>query len=164
MSTDTRVRATCSADPDGPVDGDLAMLLASERATTAKLREELARLAAEWSRVAEERDQVRFERDRLAAELRSQGRRREPPPRTGSELRRWRVERGLTQRQAAHLLGVGHATIERAEARAGERPLGLRLRRAIGHMLQATYEKPSHDAGDSGPDPQRRSRHERQSK
>jgi DNA-binding transcriptional regulator YiaG len=48
---------------------------------------------------------------------------RAAPPKTGAELQAWRRVRSLTQREAAFLLGVGHATIERAEAQP-RAPLG----------------------------------------
>jgi hypothetical protein len=42
------------------------------------------------------------------------------PVLTGSDLKSWRKARGLTQQQGAELLGVGVATIKRAESRADE--------------------------------------------
>lgn len=40
----------------------------------------------------------------------------ELPPRSGPELRAWRRRHGYTQAEAAHRLGVGRATYQRAEA------------------------------------------------
>ena len=39
-----------------------------------------------------------------------------PPPRTGAELAAWRAARGLSQASAAAALGVGIATVKRAES------------------------------------------------
>lgn len=49
---------------------------------------------------------------------------------TGDELRAWRVERSLTQAEAAKRLGVNQATISRAEGKGAE-PIPQRLREAI---------------------------------
>lgn len=51
-------------------------------------------------------------------------------PRTGAELRAWRDARRLTQAAAAAALGVGVATVKRAEA-ADSEPLGPALMRAL---------------------------------
>lgn len=53
-----------------------------------------------------------------------------PPPLTGSDLARFRAASGLTQRQAATLLGVAHGTVAKAEL-AGDKALGEQLDRAL---------------------------------
>jgi hypothetical protein len=68
-----------------------------------------------------------------------------PPPRsahpaTGTALRAWRTARGWTQHQAAQRLGVGIATLQRAEY-AGVQPLGPALTAAL-----AAYKPPRPDA------------------
>jgi DNA-binding transcriptional regulator YiaG len=54
---------------------------------------------------------------------------------TGSDLREWREARGLTQAIAAQMLGVGVATVKRAEAKADE-PVGKALRGALSSAAQ----------------------------
>jgi hypothetical protein len=55
-------------------------------------------------------------------------------PRTGLELKRWREGRGWTQRDAAKKLGVGQATLSRAEG-AGTAALGeLMLEKVRAHL------------------------------
>ncbi|MCA9488762.1 MAG: hypothetical protein H6738_20300 [Alphaproteobacteria bacterium] len=51
-------------------------------------------------------------------------------PLTGGELARFRSERGLSQRQAAEILGVAHGTVAKAEL-APEKALGEQLDRAL---------------------------------
>jgi hypothetical protein len=58
-------------------------------------------------------------------------------PRTGVELRAWREARALTQRQAAKLLGVGQATVARAETE-GTKPLGDVVRRSLQGILDSS--------------------------
>lgn len=52
------------------------------------------------------------------------------PALTGAELSRFRAERGLSQRQAAELLGVAHGTVAKAEL-APDKALGEKLSRAL---------------------------------
>ena len=97
----------------------------------AALIEDRDRLAADHERVIAERDGLVVERDRLVAELRALRGAKGQLPRTSGELRRWRLDRGFTQRDAAKHLGVGHTTLGLAESRAPEAPLGRALRRAL---------------------------------
>jgi hypothetical protein len=59
-------------------------------------------------------------------------------PRTGVELRAWRVDHGWSQAEAAAKLGVGIATVKRAEL-AADQPLA----RALTAALAARKPKPS---------------------
>ena len=59
-----------------------------------------------------------------------------PVPLTGAELREWRDTKDLTQAEAAKLIGVGSATLKRAELQPKE-ALGRRLREAL-----ARYQNP----------------------
>jgi hypothetical protein len=93
--------------------------------------EERVRLVTEW-------DGMKAERDRHAAELRAVRGAPGERPRTGADLRTWREDRGFTQKEAAAHLGVGHATIKRAEVVADAAPLGSVLRRALERDAKAT--------------------------
>jgi hypothetical protein len=97
-------------------------------------------LVEERDRAAMERDQLRVARDRLIAELRALRGARGRVPRTSGELRAWRQDRVLTQIEAAERLGVGHATVERAEAKGDDAPLGRALRLALERDAEATKE------------------------
>ena len=52
-------------------------------------------------------------------------------PRDGSELKRWRESRGWSQRDLAGRLGVGQATISRAETAGGSKNLSARMLTAL---------------------------------
>ncbi len=52
-------------------------------------------------------------------------------PRTVGDLEVWRHERGLTQVEAAKVLGVGKSTVERTRNEDHDSPLGPALRRAF---------------------------------
>lgn len=67
------------------------------------------------------------------------------PPLTGSDLARFRAARGITQREAASLLGVSHGTVGKAERRPGE-PLGRMLQGALGRLAHTTAPAPCTDA------------------
>lgn len=60
-------------------------------------------------------------------------------PLTGDELRSWRAAAKLSQARAAAALGVGIATVKRAEAAAAE-PLGPALREALREALAHAHE------------------------
>jgi DNA-binding XRE family transcriptional regulator len=76
-------------------------------------------------------DRGRLERERLGVELLAVRRARGQVPRTVGDLREWREARGVTQAEAAKLLHVGRATIERAEAEDHDSPLRPALRQAF---------------------------------
>jgi hypothetical protein len=70
-------------------------------------------------------------------------------PRTGAELRAWREGGGLSQRDAARVLGVGVATVKRAESD-GAMPLPRSFRRvswARPRTLPGPIEKESSQGG-----------------
>jgi DNA-binding XRE family transcriptional regulator len=74
---------------------------------------------------------LRREQARLEGELLAIRRARGQVPRTVADLLMWRDTRGATQAEAAARLGVGRATIERAEQQEMDTPLGPALRRAF---------------------------------
>jgi DNA-binding transcriptional regulator YiaG len=113
-----------AAPADHPAE-QLARLLYEQR----ELIADRDRLAAENERLVAERAGLLRERDRLLAELRAH--RAAKVPRTSGELRTWRQERGLTQVEAALYLGVGRATVERAEGMPSEAALKPTLRKAL---------------------------------
>jgi DNA-binding XRE family transcriptional regulator len=82
-------------------------------------------------------DRERRERERLGVELLAMRRARGQVPRTVGDLREWREARGVTQAEAAKLLHVGRATIERAEAEDHDSPLRPALRQAFARDEQA---------------------------
>lgn len=96
--------------------------------------------AVEREHLAAELRLMTAERDRLAAELRALRGARGELPRTSGELRAWREERGLTQVEVAERLGVGSATVERAEQKPAEAPLGRAVRLALARDAAATRE------------------------
>jgi DNA-binding XRE family transcriptional regulator len=103
---------------------DQAQRLQEQEATIAELRKGVEQANATI-------DGMRRERERLEAELLALRRLRGDMPRTVGDLIAWRAARGVTQAAAAKLLGVGRATIERAEAQDFDSPLGPALRRAF---------------------------------
>jgi hypothetical protein len=68
---------------------------------------------------------------RLETELLGIRRGRGELPRTVGDLEVWRHERGLTQVEAAMVLGVGKSTVERTRNEDHDSPLGPALRRAF---------------------------------
>jgi hypothetical protein len=122
---------------------ELEAVVSEQTAALEELGEALERLHLERdqerSRLTSEQQRLTEERDRLAAELRANRRASGELPRTARDLRRWREERGLTQVEAAKMLGVGHATVERAEGTAAvELLLGRGLRTALERDAAAT--------------------------
>lgn len=122
---------------------ELELIVSQQATALAEMREAFKRLRVEHDQerhlLTSEQQRLTEERDRLAAELRAIRRARGELPRTGNDLRKWREERGLTQVEAAEMLGVGHATMERAEgAAAAEQLLGRALRMALERDAAAT--------------------------
>jgi hypothetical protein len=72
-------------------------------------------------------------RDRTVHQLPPVERAAQKEPLTGTELVAWRKREGLTQLEASKQLGVGIATIKRAEA-GGESPLGPALAKAFARL------------------------------
>lgn len=102
----------------------LRELAREQAAAIADLRANIEQLDAKVTALSRERD-------RLQAELLALRRLRGDVPRTVGDLIAWREARGATQAAAAKLLGVGRATVERAEAQDFDSPLGPALRRAF---------------------------------
>jgi DNA-binding XRE family transcriptional regulator len=64
-------------------------------------------------------------------------------PVTGAELKVWREKRGLSQREAAKRLKIGHAAISKAEARPSD-PLGYKLKEVfLGESLRKATKSDS---------------------
>src|SRR5262249_42589236 len=96
------------------------------QATIANLQRQLeaqTRLNTQLQQTVEHQRKGSEEHDRIVAELVALRRARGKLPRTVGDLRNWRAARGLTQAEAAELLHVGRATIERAEAQDAATPL-----------------------------------------
>jgi len=110
-------------------------IIAEQQEQIAGLEKRLADVTGERDKLAAELAQARRERGQAVGELTRVHLEKSAAPRTVAELRAWRESRHMTQRQAAEALGVGHATIDRAEAQAPEAPLGRALLRAF-----AAYE------------------------
>ena len=98
--------------------------LATQRVTIAGQKARVAELAHQL-------DQEHLVVERLEAELRARRLSRGEVPRNVGDLLGWREKRQLTQAEAADVLGVGRATIERAEAEDLDTPLGRALQRAL---------------------------------
>lgn len=121
--------------------GHLEPLLALVRGAQAKVVQLGAELAAQRQEIealraantALEADLAaeRRLRVRLAAALEGVVGEAAAVPSTVGELRVWRTAQGYTQREAAEALGVGHATIERAEKQPDRTALGRALRAAF---------------------------------
>ncbi len=105
--------------------------LAAARQEQERLAAEVGELRAANAQLAVELDAERRRRARLAAALEGGGGVAASVPSTVGELRAWRTAQGYTQRAAAEVLGVGHATIERAEKQPDETRLGRALRAAL---------------------------------
>lgn len=88
-------------------------------------------LETEIAKKDEALSSVTRERDRLQVELLALRRLRQEVPRTVGDLLAWRQARNLTQEAAAKLLGVGRATVERAEGQDFDTLLGPALRKAF---------------------------------
>jgi hypothetical protein len=115
-------------------DGELPIQLMPEPALRELALELSEGLAESEETVASLRQQVadlsRAKRG-LEAELLAIRRGRGDLPRTVGDLEVWRHERGFTQVEAARVLGVGKATVERTRNEDHDSPLGPALRRGF---------------------------------
>jgi hypothetical protein len=112
----------------------LPIKLLPEPALRNLAREQSERLAESEETIASLRRQVAdLSRAKmgLEAELLAIRRGRGELPRTVGDLEVWRHERGLTQVEAAKVLGVGKSTVERTRNEDHDSPLGPALRRAF---------------------------------
>jgi len=110
---------------------DLAAQHEQHEAALGRQRTTITKHEATIADLAHQLDQERVVVARLEAELRARRLSRGEVPRNVGDLLGWRERRQLTQAQAAEVLGLGRATIERAEATDLDTPLGRALQRAI---------------------------------
>lgn len=110
---------------------ELAARDEQHEALEVRQRAAIAKLEVTVADQAWQLEQQRVVVQRLEAELRARRLSRGEVPRNVGDFMGWRERRQLTQAQAAEVLGLGRATVERAEAQDLDTELGRALQRAI---------------------------------